>query len=446
MSAALTRLSQPEKAPIPGPGPLLSLVAAAIFPFDRVLAGMVAAGQGIEAICLYLCLGRAALDDALVRLGLQTPHDRPLRRGGPKAWSVLDTMRLIFWRVACIHPATIAERLTAGGPIPRSVGAVRAKLRRLGIPAPPRRELRRPDIATLVDPEPGFVYAAAAAAPTRADTPNATDLCGTAAGPAWTRTEAPSAVVVPLSPGGVSLHPAAVTAGPVTDAPAGRRGARRANKAAAQRELQLFRVAPAGGTEQAPGDKEIAATEIAATEIAAPVARIIPPQPVAPSHPDPAVRAAGDLSWIAGLRRIETNEEAVLLISMRYFGGQNWRQIAEAVGDKVARIRTALTRVWLPRDHDRKKFCATYCVEQARATVQSSVYELIRDDVTRCFFWRDRRKRAIFRVSRETRRARGQVDEYDRYKSQLIALAPRQPAEMSFFGTPFAGMPATLSA
>jgi hypothetical protein len=49
-------------APISGSGLLLSVAAAATaaagIPFDAILAGMVAAGQGIEAICLYLDLSR----------------------------------------------------------------------------------------------------------------------------------------------------------------------------------------------------------------------------------------------------------------------------------------------------------------------------------------------------------------------------------------------------
>ena len=105
MSAGLSPAIQRGTAPFSGPGLLLSVAAAATvvagggIPFDAVLAGMVAAGQGIEAICLYLDLSRAALDDHLVRLGLRTPHDRPRRKLGPRGWSEIDTRRLIAWRV-----------------------------------------------------------------------------------------------------------------------------------------------------------------------------------------------------------------------------------------------------------------------------------------------------------------------------------------------------------
>ena len=63
-------------------------VAAAVAPVDYVLAGMVAAGLGAEAISLYLGLARTALGERLVELGLPAPHDRPLRRtGGRHSWS-----------------------------------------------------------------------------------------------------------------------------------------------------------------------------------------------------------------------------------------------------------------------------------------------------------------------------------------------------------------------
>ena len=159
--AGVSQASRSRKGPIPGSsGSLLSLAAAAAtaaarFPFDAALAGMVAAGQGILAICLYLGLTREALDDHIVRLGLRTPPDRPLRNPGPKGWSTLQTIYLIVWRVAGIHPETIAQRLSQLGP-PRSANAVRAKARRLGIPRPDRKSLRKVDPATLLYPVAGL--------------------------------------------------------------------------------------------------------------------------------------------------------------------------------------------------------------------------------------------------------------------------------------------------
>src|SRR6516162_5775727 len=164
VSAGLSPAIQRGTVPFSGTGLLLSVaavasvVAAGGIPFDAVLAGMVAPGQGIRAICLYLGLTRPALDEHLVRLGLRTPHERPLRKPGPRGWSVLDTIRLIGWRVAGIHPETIGQRLG------RSANAVRAKARRLGLPRPDRKALQRVDPATLEDPVPGFGVGGQAAA------------------------------------------------------------------------------------------------------------------------------------------------------------------------------------------------------------------------------------------------------------------------------------------
>ena len=64
MSATLLGASQQGSTPVSGPPPLLlSVAAAAVFPFDQVLVGMVAAGQGIQALCLFLGLTRSALDE-----------------------------------------------------------------------------------------------------------------------------------------------------------------------------------------------------------------------------------------------------------------------------------------------------------------------------------------------------------------------------------------------
>jgi hypothetical protein len=370
LSASLESTSQSEMGPPSGPGLLFSLVAATVFPFDRVLAGMVGAGLGIEAICLYLGLTRAALEDGLVRLGLKTPHDRPLRQRGAKGWSTLDTMRLIAWRVAGVHPETIGRRLG------RSTRAVRSKARRLGIPAPDRKLLRRLDPATLSDPLPGF--AASAMQTTRPATiSRPTGMCRTAAGAAWTPADAPSSRIVIPSPrqGGDFTQHAKVP------------------NPSQQGELQLPRViAPAVPNDPSP------------TPVVKP--------PIV--DPDPTVRAAGDLRWIAGLLTIEADEEAVLLLSVRYFGGQHWKRIAAAAGTNENRMRTVLHRIWLPRDLDRGKFRENYSADIARATLKRSPYELRRDATTGKFFWRDRKDRGRVTSSRETRRANNQIDDFER--------------------------------
>ena len=111
-------------------------VAAAVAPVDYVLAGMVAAGLGAEAISLYLGLARTALFERLVELGLPAPHDRPLRRvGGRNSWSTEDVQQLIAWWVAGIHVRSIAAGLG------RSRSAIYAKRRRIGLPDRERKRL-----------------------------------------------------------------------------------------------------------------------------------------------------------------------------------------------------------------------------------------------------------------------------------------------------------------
>jgi len=111
-------------------------VAAAVAPVDYVLAGMVAAGLGAEAISLYLGLARTALFERLVELGLPAPHDRPLRRaGGRNSWTTEDVQQLIAWWVAGIHVRSIAVGLG------RSRSAIYAKRRRIGLPDRERKRL-----------------------------------------------------------------------------------------------------------------------------------------------------------------------------------------------------------------------------------------------------------------------------------------------------------------
>jgi hypothetical protein len=93
---------------------------------DCVLAGMVVRRLGIEAICAYLELSRAALLHRVVALDLPTPPDRRLRNGR-NPWSAVDTRRRIGWWLKGIHPTSIGE------PLGRSIGGGRSKARRLGL-------------------------------------------------------------------------------------------------------------------------------------------------------------------------------------------------------------------------------------------------------------------------------------------------------------------------
>lgn len=95
---------------------------------DRILKGMLAVGLVQQAICIYLGLSAEELLAAVVRLGLPTPSDAPMRkRGGKNPWSDWQCEILVRRWGENIHPQSIAEE------IGRSVGAVRAKARRLGL-------------------------------------------------------------------------------------------------------------------------------------------------------------------------------------------------------------------------------------------------------------------------------------------------------------------------
>jgi hypothetical protein len=378
---------------------LLSVAAAATaaagIPFDAILAGMVAAGQGIEAICLYLDLSRAALDDHLVRLGLRTPHDRPLRKLGPRGWSEIDTRRLIAWRVRGIHPETIGQRLG------RSANAVRAKARRLGIPRPDRKSLQRVDPAILTDPWPGIAFAGpaeGAEAPPQSPPP----LAGAVAG------------IDAAGDGISSVRSAALLASPTASVASG-------ESANAQGELPLVRVVPAKSVAAKPG------------VLLVPPPSILVRPPIADceywreigERPEEVGLLLKDLGWIANLLSLRLNGVAVLAMGLRSMGGQHWRRIATDAGLTSGCARTELSRSLLPRDFDRRKFGMSWDADCAFATLEFSGYELAEDEQGR-FFWRHRRDRRNVHCSRMRREQIGAEDGSERRKPQEIRLLTRE--------------------
>lgn len=371
MSPGLARPAPAEKPPISGPGLLLSLAAAVVFPFDRVLAGMVAAGQGIEALCRYLGLSREALDHNLIRLGLRTPHDRPLRNSGPKGWSALDTMCLIFWRSIGVHPETIGLRLG------RSANAVRAKSRRLGVPTPDRKILHRADPASLTDPTPGFGFDTAPSASPGATPASRSDRCGTAAGPIEPSRQPPAVVTPPHPVASAAVSPA-MPSSPASPSRAGKRAAR----VPGQREFQLFRFV--GGSDSAP----IAPV---ATEAKLPAAAVAPTMP----RTEAEVDFNGDLTWIAGVRRPLTNRLVVWVLGMLVMGGLHYRAAAARVGKTPAAFRTLRTRCGIPVDYGRRKFGAVFDQEVAQATCAQSGYVVKQyigeEGSTPLWFWAHKR-------------------------------------------------------
>lgn len=319
-----------------------SLAAVVLFPFDDVLRGMVAAGQGIEALCLFLGLTRRLLDDHLARLGLATPHDRPLRKPGVHGWSVVDTIRLIAWRMAGVHPEIIGERLG------RTAGAVRSKARRLGLRPPPRKLLHKPDPKTLRDPEPGFGWRGPPHSPAPF-TPEA--ACGRSAGVISFRGRD---VVETLAQGTEKA-----IAGKIAGFFGGSIG---------QRELPLFGVV--GGTDRHPVKPRLEQIEKHIARLARPIPEFIIPKT------ETEVDFNGDLTWIGKIRRPLTNKLVVWVCGMLMMGGLTYREAAKRVGMTQSAFRTFRTRSSIPVDEDRKKFSEILDEQGARETLAQAGYVL----------------------------------------------------------------------
>ena len=397
MSITLGRSSDLRRAPLGDLDFARSAMAAVIFPLDRLISGMVAAGQGVDAICVLLGLSRDTLVDCIVRLGLRNPHDHPMRKPGARGWSVLDTMRLIAWRMAGVHPDIIGLRLG------RSANGVRAKARRLGLPVPNRKLLQRPDPATLADPETCARVAPSTVAadppgmgcPISASTFDLTSVART--NPASPRSSLASAAPLPTEFGD---HTAS------------------ADTKSTQSTTSLPEREPRAG---------LARSKLAKPSLAVDVADAEPRLP----EPAPELTSRSDIAWVGACRRVETNEVAIMALSMRYFGGQNWKHIAVDAGMTPAALRSVLSRIGLPRDPDRKKFGPTHDPESARATLEKSGFRLERDNSNadldpsrRPLFWKHKRDRGVT-TNRATRFRRGQLGEYDKYKSEPITLVTR---------------------
>ena len=455
MSTALCRATVSEQASPPRPSALLHAVAAIVFPFDGVLSGMVAAGLGVQALCLFLGLSEQALDDSLVRLGLHRPHDRPISKQGKRGWTALDTMRLIVWRVACIHPEVIAQRLG------RSVGAVRSKARRLGIPVPNRKDLRRVEPTRLRDPEPGWFFSGTAAVEPAGNSLFSAD----AASPGDKKTHRPRRAAVEKDV--VVPHPVAASTTPSLS-----RAKRTSGTAALQREMPFFGVVPAqpnaGPVSKAPVAPGLTPSKSTASNGPE------PSRAIATAHTTNAVHrtkadlpAESDLAWVGRTRWINANEAAISAISMRYFGGQHPKYIARDAGMSESALHGVLYRANLPRDRNRSKFGEAFDLEMAEATLEASGYVLVRDKTgvgretgRGHLFWKHKRDRGVT-TTRAARFRNGQLDDYDKYKGQEITLltrrnleepdldfdfdaAPRRSCKDRTVPPPFAKHPATL--
>jgi hypothetical protein len=291
---------------------------------------MIAAGQGVQALCLFLHLTREALDAHIVRLGLATPHDRPARKGGAKAWSVPDIILAGFLRLAGVHPETIGRMLSQH----RSANAIRTKLRRVGIRGPSRKELFKPDPASLRMPDARMI---ASLLQSRAD---------------FTSTTRELRAFISDAP-----------AQPAPNVQAKRtRKARtgRIDRPEGQRELPLMGIV-------AGRDKD----EAAKAEVATPVA----------ATPVPAGEELVDfnnLTWFCSLigKNPLTNRVAVYVAGMLLLGGLHYKEAAQRLGLSDSSYRTFRTRMDIPVDSDRSKTGTTFDEEAAKITLLRSGYEL----------------------------------------------------------------------
>lgn len=119
---------------------LVGVAAALALPIDAIFSALVKSGLAFDALCAYLGLTREVAFSAVIRLGLPTPSEKPLRKPSGKGWTVDDIQKLIAWRSTGVHPEVIGQNLS----LARSANAVRSKSRRLGLSAPSRKSLFRP--------------------------------------------------------------------------------------------------------------------------------------------------------------------------------------------------------------------------------------------------------------------------------------------------------------
>src|SRR6516164_9324051 len=423
MSADLSETSKPAGAPISG---LLSLAAAAAAaigsPFDPVLAGMVEAGQSIQAICLYLGLTRAALDDHIVRLGFRLPHDRPLRNPGPHGWSAFDTQHLIAWRVRGIHPETIGQR------VGRSANAVRAKARRLGIPRPDRKTLQKVDPASLEDPAPLFAGSGQTGSP-ESSLKSPCAPCGTAAGPVSVRTGADTSAAVTVLP------PESETTAPAV--------ARLPCDGAAQRLRELEFPIVAHACPSLPLHERPGPGFVPVPPQIWPLVVELEPRIKAEVKLADVVPKLAYIGWVGETRHILRDAAAVLVLSLRYFGGQHWKWIAQDARMHKPQLASDLTRIRLPRDFDRWKFRKTFSLECALYSLLESGYLLRRNKARGNCEWVNARDLRNVHQSWETRRKWGYDDEGDgrrRESPKITLLTPRElPARRPQMRAPLVG-------
>jgi hypothetical protein len=289
---------------------------------------MIATGQGVQALCLFLHLTREALGTHIVRLGRAMPHDRPIRKGGANAWSIADKTLAIFLRLSGVHPDVIGQMLSK----PRSGNAVRAQARRLGVPCPSRSDLFRPDPSSLRALDAAMI---ARVMRSRGDFAETARLLRH----------------LLLKD---SSRPPEVAAKPAHH---GRTG--RIIRSEGQRELPLMGVVAGRDKDEAKPEVE---TPVAAT-----------PVPAKEELVD-----FNDLTWFRSLigKNPLTNRVAVYVAGMLILGGLHYKAAAKRLGLSDASFRTFRTRMDIPVDADRSKAGTAFDEEAAKLTLLRSGYEL----------------------------------------------------------------------
>ncbi len=355
--------------------------------FDRVLACLVTAGQSIQALCLLLSLSHAVLDEHIIRLGLLTPHDRPMRGGGPKGWSLKDTLLMIILRLAGIHPEVIGQKLD----MPRTASAVRAKARRLGIPCPKRKDVYKPDPATLRDLDVGTMLSSLMQA----------------AGPGQSADE-----ILKRLRESVLTGRNEPVARPVNEA----RQPRKRDQAPGQQQFRFFGIVSDRSDD----------------------GQATPPGPQTPAT-EAEVDFEKDLSWFGTLRgrtKAQSNQVAVWVGFMLVAGGLHYKEAAKRLGVGPGAFRTFKTRVGIPSDTDRRKTGSVFDLEAAQITVARSGYELRRCLKSGNWFWAKKSERGV-RYSPQVRKGERIIGEIgNRFK--IITRSMLELEKRSARMTPFA--------
>jgi hypothetical protein len=136
-----------------------------------------------------------------------------------------------------------------------------------------------------------------------------------------------------------------------------------------------------------------------------------------------------DIRWVGETKRVLRDAAAVLALSLRYFGGQHWKWIAQDAGMHEPQLASDLTRIRLPRDFDRWKFRKTYNLECALYTLLDSDYRLRWQEKKGTYEWINARDLRNVHQSWEVRRQRGFDDEGQgrrRESPKIALLTPRE--------------------